>query len=406
MKAVILLVDGNINQISLKIKSNMLLKTSSQLINNKLMKLYLNKLGDGKCLKLGEWNIGDDNYLEAYGHIKGIKDLENNHELPPQKTYQSNIFGDILVVKVNEKKNLLDLECSQYEEHYGELFGYNSDSEGINISDQETESEESDIEIEEYDSESEDDKEIEENDFEDDLNNLEDINEDNTDDEDKFISNKIKKPKIIGKTKKNNNDSWSDWDSNKLTLDDETENTYIIESMDSDEDNLYIINDLRVSMRELFKKFNKKDEIVNKLETGILDNVCEICDKRKIVKKWENINFKKIYMNKCRSIYTNLDTDSYIKNDYLINQILVNPGYIGKMSYQEIFPKHWKKLLDNKFKREEAMYKNQQHAMTDEFKCRRCKSRKTSYYELQTRSADEAMTIFITCLNCGNRWKQ
>jgi len=406
MKAVILLVDGNINQISLKIKSNMLLKTSSQLINNKLIKLYLNKLGDGKCLKLGEWNIGDDNYLEAYGHIKGIKDLENNHELPPQKTYQSNIFGDILVVKVNEKKNLLDLECSQYEEHYGELFGYNSDSEGINISDQETESEESDIEIEEYDSESEDDKEIEENDFEDDLNNLEDIDEDNTDEEDKFISNKIKKPKIIGKTKKNNNDSWSDWDSNKLTLDDETENTYIIESMDSDEDNLYIINDLRVSMRELFKKFNKKDEIVNKLETGILDNVCEICDKRKIVKKWENINFKKIYMNKCRSIYTNLDTDSYIKNDYLINQILVNPGYIGKMSYQEIFPKHWKKLLDNKFKREEAMYKNQQHAMTDEFKCRRCKSRKTSYYELQTRSADEAMTIFITCLNCGNRWKQ
>ncbi len=44
-------------------------------------------------------------------------------------------------------------------------------------------------------------------------------------------------------------------------------------------------------------------------------------------------------------------------------------------------------------------------AMTDEFKCKRCKSRKTTYYEMQTRSADEPMTIFITCLTCGNRWK-
>ena len=405
MKAVILLVDGNINQISLKIKSNMLLKTSSQLITNKLMKSYLSKLGDGKCTKLGEWNIEEDNYLEAYGYTKGTKDNENNHELPPQKTAHSSVFGDILVIKVNQKRNLLDLECAQYEEHYGELFGYNSDSDGINISDQETESEESEIEIEEYESDSDDDKEIEDDESEDDINDLEDLDEDN-DEEDKFISHKIKKPKIIGKTKKNNNDSWSDWESNKLTIDDETDNTYIIESMESDEDNLYNLNDLRVSMRQLFKKFSKDDEIINKLETGILDNVCEICDRRKIVKKWENINFKKIYLNKCRSIYTNLDTKSYIKNDYLINEMIVNPGYIGKMNYQELFPKHWKKLLDNKFKREEAMYKNQQHAMTDEFKCRRCKSRKTSYYELQTRSADEAMTIFITCLNCGNRWKQ
>ena len=94
MKAVILLVDGNINQISLKIKSNMLLKTSSQLITNKLMKSYLSKLGDGKCTKLGEWNIEEDN-LEAYGYTKGTKDNENNHELPPQKTAHLSVFGDI-----------------------------------------------------------------------------------------------------------------------------------------------------------------------------------------------------------------------------------------------------------------------------------------------------------------------
>lgn len=42
---------------------------------------------------------------------------------------------------------------------------------------------------------------------------------------------------------------------------------------------------------------------------------------------------------------------------------------------------------------------------TDQFPCAKCKGRKCTYYQLQTRSADEPMTVFITCLNCGNKWK-
>lgn len=41
-----------------------------------------------------------------------------------------------------------------------------------------------------------------------------------------------------------------------------------------------------------------------------------------------------------------------------------------------------------------------------EFTCSKCKSNKTSFYEKQTRSSDEPMTVFITCLNCGKHWKQ
>ena len=39
------------------------------------------------------------------------------------------------------------------------------------------------------------------------------------------------------------------------------------------------------------------------------------------------------------------------------------------------------------------------------FVCRKCKSKKTSYYQLQTRSADEPMTTYVTCIGCGNKWK-
>jgi len=39
------------------------------------------------------------------------------------------------------------------------------------------------------------------------------------------------------------------------------------------------------------------------------------------------------------------------------------------------------------------------------FECGRCKSYKTTYYQLQTRSADEPMTTFVTCVNCNKKWK-
>lgn len=45
-------------------------------------------------------------------------------------------------------------------------------------------------------------------------------------------------------------------------------------------------------------------------------------------------------------------------------------------------------------------------ATTDLYVCYKCKERKCSYYELQTRSADEPMTKFIKCCNCGFEWRQ
>jgi transcription elongation factor S-II len=39
------------------------------------------------------------------------------------------------------------------------------------------------------------------------------------------------------------------------------------------------------------------------------------------------------------------------------------------------------------------------------FTCSRCKSTKTTSTQKQTRSADEPMTVFVLCMNCGKRWK-
>ncbi|CAO3598657.1 unnamed protein product [Absidia cylindrospora] len=58
---------------------------------------------------------------------------------------------------------------------------------------------------------------------------------------------------------------------------------------------------------------------------------------------------------------------------------------------------------------EEALFKARgagtAQAETDMFVCGKCKKRKCTYFQMQTRSADEPMTTFVTCINCNNRWK-
>ncbi|XP_026190023.1 transcription elongation factor S-II [Cyclospora cayetanensis] len=44
-------------------------------------------------------------------------------------------------------------------------------------------------------------------------------------------------------------------------------------------------------------------------------------------------------------------------------------------------------------------------AAQGQFPCFRCRTNKTVYFQMQTRSSDEPMTTFVTCLECGNRWK-
>jgi DNA-directed RNA polymerase subunit M/transcription elongation factor TFIIS len=145
-----------------------------------------------------------------------------------------------------------------------------------------------------------------------------------------------------------------------------------------------------------------KKKCIN-LEKGVYNYSIKEANSRKIIKKWENPYFVQIYVDRLRSIYTNL------KNPELLTMIgnnEITPQALAFMTHQEMNHEHWRGMIDRKIKRDASKFTTNVQASTDMFTCRKCKSKRSSYYELQTRSADEPATIFITCLDCGKQSKR
>ena len=145
------------------------------------------------------------------------------------------------------------------------------------------------------------------------------------------------------------------------------------------------------------------------LEKLIFTNTCESALKNEIRKAWDNPLFLDTYMSTARRVIGNLDPSSYVLNKNLVDRYLAHEltlENIVRQNYYELCPEKWQKLVDQQAKMERIQLEGNFSRATDKWQCNGCKMRKCTYYELQTRSADEPMTIFIHCLNCGKRWTQ
>jgi len=433
VKVVILLVKGDIKEVDLILKSSKLDKEVGKVIKGKIVNDYCDNIG--ACLTeicRYEYDEFENSKLVLFGFIKkGKAGMLNTHVLPPCKSSYNNLYGDIIVSKITDNNKLLSFTTNEYENFYTENIDnyindeedadeYETNSSGndeevvdaVGLDDayigektsnnvfsdnEDLESEEDEMNSENLEGEDEEDDEKEGGDYCDTIPVCEEVEEEN----EEYIENDNLKEldKLV-------DTATDDYNLNEENLDDVVNEDDNLNEVLPETEEIQLLRESNVSLlNELIKDITLSKNI----EENIFKYVCEVSSNRKILKSWDNELFKKIYFNKCRSLYSNLDKNSYIKNVNLLDNIrngTISVNTIAFMSFQELFPSHWKKMMDEKYKKEKLLYEQKAEAMTDQFKCGRCKSKKCTYYELQTRSADEAMTIFITCLNCGNRWKQ
>jgi DNA-directed RNA polymerase subunit M/transcription elongation factor TFIIS len=116
--------------------------------------------------------------------------------------------------------------------------------------------------------------------------------------------------------------------------------------------------------------------------------------------------FKHIYTSKAVRIYTNLNPYNSLKNTELIHRFFrkeFTEFELAHFDSEKLFPSQYYELMEmyrdktNPFVKQEATNDGAHF-------CGKCKTNKTTYYQLQTRSADEPMTTFVQCA-CGNRWR-
>ena len=146
---------------------------------------------------------------------------------------------------------------------------------------------------------------------------------------------------------------------------------------------------------------NKK--ICENLEKGIYNYTLKVCEDKNLLKKWTNESFVLLYIEKLRTLIINLKDNDLLAN--ILSKELKAHEFVY-MSHQELRPELWERLIEEKKIKDENKYTPKIEASTDNFICGKCKSKKCTYYQLQTRSADEPMTTFVTCLDCGNRFKR
>ena len=161
-------------------------------------------------------------------------------------------------------------------------------------------------------------------------------------------------------------------------------------------------NNFRANIR---KKIN---DIINipikslNIERGIYNYSLTKAEYYKIPKKWNNEQFVLLYIDKFKMIYCNIQNPIIIKK---IQTGEFKSSTFANMTHQDLSPEKWNDILKDRKLRLENKYFPKIEASTDAFTCGKCKSDKCTYYQLQTRSADEPMTTYVTCINCGARWK-
>ena len=132
------------------------------------------------------------------------------------------------------------------------------------------------------------------------------------------------------------------------------------------------------------------------IEKGIYNATIQMCEERRIIKKWDNPKFLDVYLAIFKTVYFNVRSDPMIVDPSA-------PYQVAFMTHQQMAPKQWRHIVEKKQKTDN--YEKRAAVTTDQFVCGKCKMRKCTYSQAQTRSADEPMTTFVTCLQCGHRWR-
>lgn len=143
-------------------------------------------------------------------------------------------------------------------------------------------------------------------------------------------------------------------------------------------------------LRDLVKnRFESED-----IEQAILERCVREATQWFVDIGWDNSVFVRHYQSRAIALFKYRDRAKTMP-----------PKEFAELSTIELAPERWGDLVQKAIEREIAKHSKTTAASITMY-CSGCKRKsRCDYYQLQTRSADEPMTTFVTCLDCHKRWK-
>lgn len=376
------------------------------------------------------WN---DMNLSLFGQKSGKAGTENQHELPAPLNGDTT-QGDILLIasqKENTWTNPIDFKPEQQEKFQSSAFGNEDDqgSEDESSEEDEESEEEEEIEkeveeeiiasskkkaaVEDGVPEDEDDKEVEDEEEEEEEDEILDDGEVDGDgdgeilEEDEVVPAKRATKKKSSKTSSSAAQNTGQAKQQNLFLRAGFTEIEVARPIPKEgRENTVRFHGLTTLQKRLNSQFSAHE--LEKLELVILTQSLKDAQNKGVLRHFDNPLFEMCQMCAFRRLLSNLDPASYVKNSHLLTKIRqgdIQIEHLSEMTGMDYAPQLYSGLRDRMLLREQQQLEGNKAMTTDVFKCGRCHKRETTQYELQTRSADEPMTKFITCVNCGNHWR-
>lgn len=352
---------------------------------------YLKKKTAPQVLGTYPWK---SNTIHLIGFKEGKAGTENKHELPPPLDSEL-YFGDIIVILAKDKKSFaksLPFKSDEYEAFYTQMFeGF----EDLDEDENEVESEEFEEEEEELEEKEAEFEENEENEYEEEVEHEEEKPEYEEEQTPVVQRKKPTKAEKAAKSKKK--------DTNTFVFHADELLSEVEVGVPTEKQRVQTLHAISVILTNFTPNEQKE------LEHHIYNTSLQLAEKKHITKHWSQPLFIEMYKSVSRSIIGNLSPTNYVQNQKLYQRYKdgkVSLAEIAHFNFSDLYPEIWKELSIRQFEREKRQLEGNKSMATDQFQCKRCGKRECTYYELQTRSADEPMTIFIQCVNCGKHWRQ
>lgn len=151
----------------------------------------------------------------------------------------------------------------------------------------------------------------------------------------------------------------------------------------------------------------KRESIIRKIERNCYNGAVAACINDGIDRNFKTGKvFVERYQTNCYKILSNLDIDSSVNSDYLLNSIInekIDLNNIIELDSYGLCPEASQET------RNEINLRKQQkieQKVSYRYICRKCGHNESIPLEYAPRAADEATSISWKCVKCENTWRQ